>query len=380
MNDKNKFQNKKEIKSILTYRNHNKNLDSIINVDKKFETLTTKSLSINTFSPIESYYSSKVQPKFRNKSVNNYNIITFSKDTFNEKYMNNNIKGQFNFQHIKKVKSQEDFSISKTNFVLLSNKKNENQKNINENDLNKDVKITLNKYILNDLNKTENNLNQMGKQYEIIDDEIPITILDNVNEINNLKIDYPRQNKNINTFNHDNEYSNSQTKSNTIRNSFIQKMKNEDYVNKFNNNKKMKKNIKRELLSEEVKNHYFTSPKKFNEKQKKTFYNVFRKFEMKTKIKLPNFSWITNKKEEEKNLKSILNKKNIKIIRRNNRGKLTKSMNNSVRSFNNIKIIDSKDLYKIQRGQYDINNYSDKNPNKFFLQSEIYYKLTHLKK
>ena len=101
---------------------------------------------------------------------------------------------------------------------------------------------------------------------------------------------------------------------------------------------------------------------------------------MKTKIKLPNFSWITNKKEEEKNLKSILNKKNIKIIRRNNRGKLTKSMNNSVRSFNNIKIIDSKDLYKIQRGQYDINNYSDKNPNKFFLQSEIYYKLTHLKK
>ena len=89
---------------------------------------------------------------------------------------------------------------------------------------------------------------------------------------------------------------------------------------------------------------------------------------MKTKIKLPNFSLITNiKKEEDKNLKSV-NKKNVKIIKRNNRGKLTKSMNNSVRSFNNIKIIDSKDLYKIQRGQYDINNYSYKNPNKFFQQ------------
>ena len=35
---------------------------------------------------------------------------------------------------------------------------------------------------------------------------------------------------------------------------------------------------------------------------------------------------------------------------------------------------------KYKRGQYDINNYSDKNPNKFFQQSEIYYKLTHLKK
>ena len=388
MNDKKNFQNKKEIKTILTYRNQKKNLENI-NVDKKFETITTKSLSINTFSPIESYYSSKVQPKFRNKSVNNYNIITFSKDTFNERNTNNT-KGNFNFYHFKKVKSQEDFAISNTNFVLLSNKKNDKPNKINENDLNKDVKITLNKYILNDLNNSENTFNQLGKQYEIIDDEIPITILDNVNETNNLKIDYPRHNKNINTFNHDNEYSNSQTKSNTIRNSFIQKMKSENIINNINNFNNINnninkinnnnKNIKKEILSEEIKNHYFTSPMKFNEKQKKTFYSFFRKFDMKTKIKLPNFSLITNiKKEEDKNLKSV-NKKNVKIIKRNNRGKLTKSMNNSLGTFNNIKIIDCKDLYKIQRGQYDINNYSDKNPNKFFQQSEIYYKLTHLKK
>jgi hypothetical protein len=149
----------------------------------------------------------------------------------------------------------------------------------------------------------------------------------------------------------------------------------------MNDNKNIKNFIKKEILNEEIKYHYLTSPMKFNEKQKKTFYSFFRKFDMKTKIKLPNFSLLkkNNKKEEEKNLKTV-NKKNIKIIQRNNRGKLTKSMNNSIGTFNNIKIIDCKDLYKIQRGQYDINNYSDKNPNKFFQQSEIYYKLTHLKK
>ena len=47
MNDKNKFQNKKEIKSILTYRNHNKNLDSIINVDKKNHFLLILFLQLN---------------------------------------------------------------------------------------------------------------------------------------------------------------------------------------------------------------------------------------------------------------------------------------------------------------------------------------------
>ena len=135
-------------------------------------------------------------------------------------------------------------------------------------------------------------------------------------------------------------------------------MKSENIINNINNfnninnninNSNNNKNIKKEILSEEIKNHYFTSPMKFNEKQKKTFYSFFRKFDMKTKIKLPNFSQITNnKKEEDKNLKYV-NKKNIKIIKRNNRGKLTKSMNNSLRTFNNIKINDCKDLYKIQK-------------------------------
>ena len=356
-----------------TYNNKIKTISSEKN-HKKYNTLN---LENNIFSPIESYYSSHVQPRFRNTSLNNYNIKTFNRNSSKENY-----KNTFNFNtekfHERKGKSQEQYFISNINFVLLSSNKKNKKENKNNNHINngldldndnknKDVKITLNKYILSDLNNSEQNLNYLRKNNENFDYEIPVSVLDNGKEKNLLQIDYPRNNKNINTFITENENSNTQTKSNTIKCSFIQKLKGE-------------KNIKRELLSEEVKNHYFTSPKKFNEKQKKTFYNVFRKFEMKTKIKLPNFSWITNKKEEEKNLKSILNKKNIKIIRRNNRGKLTKSMNNSVRSFNNIKIIDSKDLYKIQRGQYDINNYSDKNPNKFFLQSEIYYKLTHLKK
>ncbi len=103
-----------------------------------------------------------------------------------------------------------------------------------------------------------------------------------------------------------------------FRNSFIQKMKSENIINNINNSNN---NIKKEILNEEIKNHYFTSPMKFNEKQKKTLHSFFRKFDMKNKIKLPNFSLITNnKKEEDKNLKSV-NKKNIKIIKRNNRGK-----------------------------------------------------------
>ena len=95
-------------------------------------------------------------------------------------------------------------------------------------------------------------------------------------------------------------------------------MKSENIINNINNfnninnninNSNNNKNIKKEILSEEIKNHYFTSPMKFNEKQKKTFYSFFRKFDMKTKIKLPNFSLITNnKKEEDKNLKYVKKK------------------------------------------------------------------------
>ena len=353
-----------------TYNNKIKTISSEKN-HKKYNTLN---LENNIFSPIESYYSSRVQPRFRNTSLNNYNIKTFNRNSSKENY-----KNTFNFNtekfHERKGKSQEQYFISNINFVLLSSNKKNKKENKNNNHINngldldndnknKDVKITLNKYILSDLNNSEQNLNYLRKNNENFDYEIPVSVLDNGKEKNLLQIDYPRNNKNINTFITENENSNTQTKSNTIKCSFIQKLKGE-------------KNIKRELLREEIKNNYI-SPMKYNENQKKTIYSFFRKFDMKTKIKLPNFSWILNNKKEKesnKNLKKIPNNK-YNIIKRNNN--YLKTENNTVRNNNNIKIIDSKDLYKIQRGENKLDHFS--NSKRYFQQSEIYYKLTHLKK
>ena len=353
-----------------TYNNKIKTISSEKN-HKKYNTLN---LENNIFSPIESYYSSHVQPRFRNTSLNNYNIKTFNRNSSKENY-----KNTFNFNtekfHERKGKSQEQYFISNINFVLLSSNKKNKKENKNNNHINngldldndnknKDVKITLNKYILSDLNNSEQNLNYLRKNNENFDYEIPVSVLDNGKEKNLLQIDYPRNNKNINTFMTENENSNTQTKSNTIKCSFIQKLKGE-------------KNIKRELLREEIKNNYI-SPMKYNENQKKTIYSFFRKFDMKTKIKLPNFSWILNNKKEKesnKNLKKIPNNK-YNIIKRNNN--YLKTENNTVRNNNNIKIIDSKDLYKIQRGENKLDHFS--NSKRYFQQSEIYYKLTHLKK
>ena len=353
-----------------TYNNKIKTISSEKN-HKKYNTLN---LENNIFSPIESYYSSRVQPRFRNTSLNNYNIKTFNRNSSKENY-----KKTLNFNtekfHERKGKSQEQYFISNINFVLLSSNKKNKKENKNNNHINngldldndnknKDVKITLNKYILSDLNNSEQNLNYLRKNNENFDYEIPVSVLDNGKEKNLLQIDYPRNNKNINTFITENENSNTQTKSNTIKCSFIQKLKGE-------------KNIKRELLREEIKNNYI-SPMKYNENQKKTIYSFFRKFDMKTKIKLPNFSWILNNKKEKesnKNLKKIPNNK-YNIIKRNNN--YLKTENNTVRNNNNIKIIDSKDLYKIQRGENKLDHFS--NSKRYFQQSEIYYKLTHLKK
>ena len=353
-----------------TYNNKIKTISSEKN-HKKYNTLN---LENNIFSPIESYYSSHVQPRFKNTSLNNYNIKTFNRNSSKENY-----KKTFNFNtekfHERKGKSQEQYFISNINFVLLSSNKKNKKENKNNNHINngldldndnknKDVKITLNKYILSDLNNSEQNLNYLRKNNENFDYEIPVSVLDNGKEKNLLQIDYPRNNKNINTFITENENSNTQTKSNTIKCSFIQKLKGE-------------KNIKRELLREEIKNNYI-SPMKYNENQKKTIYSFFRKFDMKTKIKLPNFSWILNNKKEKesnKNLKKIPNNK-YNIIKRNNN--YLKTENNTVRNNNNIKIIDSKDLYKIQRGENKLDHFS--NSKRYFQQSEIYYKLTHLKK
>ena len=110
---------------------------------------------------------------------------------------------------------------------------------------------------------------------------------------------------------------------------------------------------------------------------------------MKTKIKLPNFSWIMNNNKNENQIlknKTMKNSnKNYKIIQKsqnlkNNNKQLFKSFNTSESNIDKIKIINSKDLYKLQRGENYCNSFSNQNTGKFFQQSEIYYRLTHLKK
>ncbi len=363
----NKLPKQNEIKSISTFRNKNKH-------KKRFqidESINPDSYSNKTFSPIESYYSCRVSKKYRNISLNSYSIKTFRKDSFNERETNRNKGIAFSLDSLNnhKGKSQDEFSISNVNFVLFSNKKKENS--FEENNKNK-VKITLNKYILNDLN-IDNNFNQYEKKYEMIDDDIPISVLDK--KKHNLKMDYPRKNKNINIYNSENENSNSQTKTNTLKNSYNTKLQ------KDNNNNI---DIKSIILQEEIKKNI--SPKKYEEvKQKKTINSFFRKFDLKTKIKLPSFSWIMNNNKNEQKLKNKTPYKNYKIIQKSqtlkkNNKQLFKSFNTSDSNIDKIKIINCKELYKLQRGENYFNSFSNHNNGNFFQQSEIFYRLTHMKK
>ena len=372
----NKLPKQNEIKSISTFRNKNKH-------KKRFqidESINPDSYSNKTFSPIESYYSCRVSKKYRNISLNSYSIKTFRRDSSNDRETHRNKGIAFSLDSLNnfKVKSQNEFSISNVNFVLLSNKKKD--KSFEENNTN-NVKITLNKYILNDLN-IDNSFNQYEKKYEMIDDDIPISVLDK--KKHNLKMDYPRKNKNINIYNSENENSNSQTKTNTFKNSYNTKLQKENNNNNNNNNI----NIKSIILQEEIKKNI--SPRKVEDvKQKKTMNSFFRKFDMKTKIKLPNFSWIMNNNKNENQIlknKTMKNSnKNYKIIQKsqnlkNNNKQLFKSFNTSESNIDKIKIINSKDLYKLQRGENYYNSFSNQNTGNFFQQSEIYYRLTHLKK
>ena len=366
-----KFPKQNEIKSISTFSNNNKHKKTF-QID---ETLIPESYSTKTFSPIESYYSCSVPKKYRNISLNSYSIKTFRKDSLNERETHKNKGVTFSLDSFNypKGKSQDEFSISNVNFVLLSNKKNKNS--FEENNKNR-VKITLNKYILNDLN-SENSFNQYEKKYEMIDDDIPISVLDK--KKHNLKMDYPRKSKNINILNSENENSNSQTKTNTFKNSYNNKLQKE------NNNSN---NIKSLVLQEEIKK--FISPKKFEDKKKQKIplNCIFRKLDLKTKIKLPSFSWIMNNNKNETISKINMKKttyQNYKIIQKskNQRKKnshLFKSFNTSDSNLDNIKIINSKELYKLQRGENYYNSFSNQNTGNFFQQSEIYYRLTHFKK
>ena len=127
----NKLPKQNEIKSISTFRNKNKH-------KKRFqidESLNPDSFSNKTFSPIESYYSCRVSKKYRNISLNNYSIKTFRRDSSNDRETNRNKGIAFSLDSLNnyKVKSQNEFSISNVNFVLLSNKKKDKSFDNNHN-------------------------------------------------------------------------------------------------------------------------------------------------------------------------------------------------------------------------------------------------------
>jgi hypothetical protein len=369
LNHKNLNKNNKTI-SIFNFNTPNK-INKLKTKDNEEINLIPLNYTQKTISPLATYYSNTILPskKRNNSSKNNYIIKTFNKSNNEEKSFNNHKGGTISFENLSqksREKSQEQFSISNINFGLLSS--NKKKKNFviydSENNNNKNVRITLNKKILSDLYFDESyNFNKENKinHYEILDlDDIPIMKLDNNEKENFLKIDYPRK-KNVKIYN--NEIKN-YISQNTKRNSYQKRNNKESLSNNSNNN------IKKTIFREEIKD--FETPKN----EKKRFINrVFKKINIKPKIKLPNFSWVITQREnknhslENKNLTKINLKKNI------NKKSVISLNNSSIKKKQNIKIIDSKELNKIQRGEN-----SNSLNKKYFQQSDIYYRLTQMNK
>ncbi len=104
----NKLPKQNEIKSISTFPNKNKQkkrfqIDQSINPDL---------YSSKTISPIESYYSCRVSKKYRNISLNNYNIKTFRRDSSDDRETNRNKGIAFSLDSLNnfEVKSQNEFN------------------------------------------------------------------------------------------------------------------------------------------------------------------------------------------------------------------------------------------------------------------------------
>ena len=166
------------------------------------------------------------------------------------------------------------------------------------------------------------------------------------------------------------ETDSSQTKSNSKTNSHIPKINLET------------RNIKQIFLTEEDNNNFNSFRKEKNIIHQNQ--NFFRKMQFKSKIKLPNFSWIVNKenincnKNYYKNMNNSKNNKKFKsklIIKRNKNSLNKETQNNNY----DIKLIQSSELYKLHRNNI-YSDYKEKKTNKYFQQSEIYYKLTHINK
>ena len=105
---------------------------------------------------------------------------------------------------------------------------------------------------------------------------------------------------------------------------------------------------------------------------------------LKTKIKLPDFSWVLTQRNNTSSRKKISNNTNIKISSNDNINKIIQkkyyynSLNNSKsKKKQNVKIINTEEINMLfRRGNNKYNTL--KKPT--FQQSEIYYKLTNMKK
>ena len=358
--------NRLTIKTLSTIKNEYEEKKSIFNDEEKIKT-TYNSFTLENdilnlipnnyssmISPLATYYSKKIPFKHRNHSVN----ISKKKEDKNKlclkKNFSNRKGGKICFDNLtkSKEKSEEKYSISNLNFELFPNKKKENfiicdTENLSYEKLNKTKKFINEK--INHFKKEEK-----SNKYEIIDNENNENI--NLMNINNYK---------------EIETDSSQTKSNSKTNSHIPKINLET------------RNIKQIFLTEEDNN--FSSFRKektiINQNQ-----NFFRKMQFKSKIKLPNFSWIVNKENINcnsnnnyyKNMNNSKNNKKFKsklIIKRNKNSLNKETQNNNY----DIKLIQSSELYKLHRNNI-YSDYKEKKTNKYFQQSEIYYKLTHINK
>ena len=361
----------------ITFSNFNKPIN-LKNKTKHLQNEDTNCFILNTtqkkISPFVTYYSKKIPLKKRNNSSNsNYEIKTFNKS------INKEIKKDLENINLKSKsieKSQEQYSISYITFNLLSNQRKENSIN-NETESNKKVKITLDKRILSDLKLEENNLNIIRKRKintildldDYDDDGIPLIKLDDGKE-DILEYDYSTKKKKI-LFNNDIETTKSNSKKKTQKVKFdnnnlnIKKVNFLDKINTFN------------IMRNSNNNDDGSSKKKF-------INSMFKKMKLKTKIKLPDFSWVLTQRNNTSSRKKFINTKKNKTSSNVNISKIIQkkyyynSLNNSQKKKKqNVKLINAEEINMLfRRGNNKYNTL--KKPT--FQQSEIYYKLTNMKK
>ena len=361
----------------ITFSNFNKPIN-LTNKTKHMQNEDTNCFILNTtqkkISPFVTYYSKKIPLKKRNNLSNsNYEIKTFNKT------INKEIKKDLENINIKSKsieKSQEKYSISYITFNLLSNQRKENSIN-NETELNKKVKITLDKRILSDLKSEENNLNIIRKRKintildldDYDDDGIPLIKLDDGKE-DILEYDYSTKKKKI-FFNNDIETTKSNSKKKTQKVKFdnnnlnIKKVNFLDKINTFN------------IMRNSNNNDVGSSKKKF-------INSMFKKMKLKSKIKLPDFSWVLTQRNNTSSRKKFINTKKNKTSSNVNISKIIQkkyyynSLNNSQnKKKQNVKLINAEEINMLfRRGNNKYNTL--KKPT--FQQSEIYYKLTNMKK